>query len=236
MRTLFLAIALLLVSGPVWAQEPDKGSVPSPDPEPAPVAAAAPANDCPGGVCVANDDLAMFVDLAREQKCRTDTPPTFDLDPVTIVVDKEGRVFYSGAEPHPYTVRMKWCNYEVKAEGKVDIVAAMMEPPIWGFRFRPKAYMAVLPLEALYELGTDTITGEDGNLSVGDLFDAGVMVDFLYYDWLNLNVATGFRSFGGGLGADLTSNFGAYLGYANTWGDWHHNVGVGLWFSFWNPD
>jgi hypothetical protein len=62
------------------------------------------------------------------------------------------------------------------------------------------------------------------------------MVDFLYYDWANLNAAVGFRSLGGGVGFDLTENFGAYAGYALTWGSWHHNVNIGFWFSFYNPE
>jgi len=174
--------------------------------------------------------MAKIVEVLKEKKCLQTTKPEFDLDPINIVVDRDGRIFYSGAEPHPYSVRMNWCNYEVEATGKVDIVAAMREPPIWGFRFRPKAYIGVLPGEAFYSLP------EDDSIHVMDLVDAGVMVDFLYYDWANLNAAVGFRSLGAGIGFDLTSNFGAYGGYALTWGDWHHNANLSLWFSFWNPE
>ena len=106
----------------------------------------------------------------------------------------------------------------------------MRVPSTWGFRFRPKAYIWVLPGEAFYSI-PDT-----ESLGVMDLIDAGVMVDFLYYEWANLNAAVGFRSLGGGIGFDLTENFGAYGGYALTWGDWHHNANLGLWFSFWNPE
>lgn len=235
-----LATLLLLLSAPVWAQDANPAPVLSPEPAEAPVAAPALAESCPGGTCVAKEDLAKFIELLKERKCRAGTPPTFELDPVKVVVDRDGRVYYSGAQPHPYTVKMSWCNYEVKAEGKVDIVAAMLTPPIWGFRFRPKAYMGLLPGEAFYHFAENTaleLAGESTeSLGVGDVFDAGVMVDFLYYDWVNLNAAAGFRSFGLGVGADLTSNFGAYLGYANTWGTWHHNMNVSLWFSFYNPD
>ena len=184
----------------------------------------------PPATCVPEKDMEVFVKLLREKKCLLGEEPTFELDPINIVVDRQGRVFYSGAEPHPYTVKMTWCDYEVEAKGKVDIVAAMREPPIWGFRFRPKAYIGALPGEAFYSI-------PDGeSLEVIDLVDAGAMVDFLYYDWANLNVAVGFRSVGGGIGFDLTENFGAYGGYALTWGDWHHNANIGLWFSFYNPD
>jgi len=217
---LLLAFLLpLLVPTAGWAQSP------APEPKAAPDASCE-----PPATCVPEEDMRTFVTLLREKKCQLDEPPKFDLDPINIVVDKQGRVFYSGAEPRPYTLKMGWCSYAVEAQGKVDIVAAMREPDIWGFLFRPKAYISALPLEALYELP------EDESLDATDLVDSGVMVDFLHYDWANLNAAVGFRSFGGGIGVDLTENFGAYAGYALTWMSWHHNVNVGFWFSFWNPE
>lgn len=232
-------LALLLLSAPVSAQQPAPAPVPSPEPE-APPVAAEPAPEGCDGTCVSDEDMKKFVQLLKDRQCLDTSPPTFELDPVNIVVDKDGRVFYSGAPPHPYTVRMKWCNYEVEAQGKVNVVAAVLTPPIWGFRFRPKAYIGLLPGEAFYHAAENAaaeLAGEaTDSLSVMDVIDAGVMVDFLHYDWVNLNVAAGFRSFGGGIGADLTDNFGAYLGYANTWGTWHHNLNLSIWFSFWNPD
>ena len=180
--------------------------------------------------CVAKKDLDLFLKMAREKMCLIEDDPTFDLDPVNIVIDREGRVFFSGAEPHPYTLRMTWCDYEIEAKGKVNIITAMRKPDIWGFRFRPKSYISALPFEAFY---ADPVLDD---LQVHDLIDAGVMVDFFYYDWFNVNAAVGFRSLGGGLGFDLTANFGAYAGYGLSWGEWNHNLNLGLWFSFWNPE
>lgn len=177
--------------------------------------------------CVPKADMAIFIKLLQEKKCRFDEPPTFELDPIQIITDKQGRVFFSGDEPHPYKLRMTWCSYEVEAKGKVSVIAAMRKPPIWGFRLRPKAYMGLLPTEIAYK------SAESRELR--DFVDAGVMIDFLYYDWINLNGAVGYRSVGGGVGVDITENFGVYSGYVITWGDWHHNLNMSLWFSFWNP-
>lgn len=189
------------------------------------------ADECePPATCVPKEDMDKMVEVLKEKKCQLETKPTFELDPVNIVIDRDGRVFFSGSEPHPYTLRMKWCSYDVEAQGKVNVIAAMREPPTWGFRFRPKAYIGALPFEAVYS------DPELDDLKVHDLVDAGVMVDFLYWEWANLNVAVGFRSLGGGIGFDLTSNFGAYAGYGLTWDDWNHNANFGLWFSFWNPE
>jgi len=182
---------------------------------------------CENGTCVAKEDLKAFLELAKAQKCLKETKPSFDLDPVTITIDKDGRVFYTGSEPKPYTLRMKWCSYDVEAKGKVNLVAAMREPPEWEFRFRLKAYTSLLLAEPFYPTLTEKKT------EFADLTDIGVMVDFFHYKWLNINVALGYRSVGGGLGFDLTRNFGVYAGYGLTWGTWHHNPNVGLYFSFW---
>lgn len=194
---------------------------------------------CTNGTCVPKADMDKFIEVLKEKKCLQTTKPTFELDPINIVVDKDGRVFYSGAAPNPYTLHMKWCNYEAEAQGKVSLVTALHVPSIWGFRFRPKAYMGVLPIEAFNITVSNeakTALGQKTTpLTFGDVWDAGVMVDFFHYDWFNLNAAVGYRSFGAGIGADLTQNFGLYLGYANTWGTWHHNFNLALWFSFWNP-
>lgn len=194
---------------------------------------------CTTGTCVPKADLDKFVAVLKEKQCLQTTKPTFELDPINIIVDKDGRVFYSGAAPNPYTLRMKWCNYEADGQGKVNLVTALRVPSIWGFRFRPKAYMGLLPIEAFnIEVSNEAkkLAGQKtDSLTFSDVWDAGVMVDFFHYDWFNVNAAVGFRSFGAGIGADLTQNFGIYVGYAETWATWHPNVNVGLWFSFWNP-
>ncbi len=196
-------------------------------------------NSCSAGTCVPPEDMEKIVEVLQESKCLKTEKPVFQLDPINIVVDKSGRVFYTGANPNPYTVHMTWCNFEAEAQGKVNLVAAVNEPSIWGFRFRPKAYVGVLPVEAFnitVENAVKRAAGETPeDLSFSDVWDAGVMVDFFHYDWFNVNAAVGFRSLGGGLGVDLTDNFGLYLGYANTWATWHHNANLALWFSFWNP-
>lgn len=219
-----LLLALCLLAAPVAAQEPVSDKPPA---EPAP-AVEVPQAACEG-TCVPPEDMKKIVEVLKQRKCLDEEPPEFDLDEVSIVIDKDGRVFFSGAAPHPYTLRMHWCGYEVEAQGKVTVVAAIKEPPIWGFRFRPKAYLGLLPTQPVYDLLADE------TVTFSSMVDAGLMVDFLHYKWANLNAAVGFRSIGGGVGVDITSNFGAYTGYALTWGVWQHNALTGLWFSFWNP-
>jgi hypothetical protein len=196
---LLLALAILLVARPVEAQT------------------------CSGGTCVPPEDMAVFVKLLRDQKCRNETKPEFKLDPVTIVTDQEGRVFVSGGGPKPYALTMVWCNYEVRAEGKVDIVVAVPErpeEPTWGLRFRPKFSSGLLVFEAFRR---DPWT---------EAIDVGALWDVAFYKLLSLNFATGLRSSGVGIGVDITKNFGGYLGYAMAYSGLRHNPYVGLSFAF----
>lgn len=174
----------------------------------------------PEAIPVAREDLKKFLQLARERKCLDETPPVFKIDPVVVITDKDGRVFYTGADPDkPYTLTMDWCHYHVKGEGQISLVAAMMEPETWGFRFRPKAFLSYLPTQLI------------GNSAV-DGVDTGVMLDFFYYEWLNLNAGVGIRGAGAGLGLDITQNFGGYVGYVLTWQQPMHNLSLGGSFAF----
>lgn len=97
----------------------------------------------------------------------------------------------------------------------------MKEPPVWGFRFRPKFAGSYLFVD-----GFSSSKAVDG-------VDVGLLWDFFYYKAVNLNVATGFRSIGAGLGADLTRNFGLYGGWSISWWTFKQNPQLGLYFSFW---
>jgi hypothetical protein len=174
------------------------------------------------GTCVAPDDMKKIVEVLKERQCLETEKPVYELDPVNVVVDKDGRIFYSGADPHPYTLHMKWCQYDVTAEGKVKVVAAVQEPPTFGFRMRPKAYLGYLLAEP-FRKGK---TFKDG-------IDAGLMLDPFYVKYFNLNVHVGFRAVGVGVGVDIFRSFGAYAGYAVTWDGFHSNPETSFWFSFW---
>lgn len=180
-----------------------------------------PAPQC-SGTCVAAEDMKKIVTVLHESKCLKTERPTFTLDPVSIVVDRQGRIFFSGGDPKPYRLHMHWCSYDVEAEGKVNVLAAVQEPPTYGFRFRPKAYVGYLLAEP-FRAGK---VAKDG-------IDAGLMIDPLYIKDFNLNVHVGFRAVGVGVGVDVFRNFGFYAGYALTWDGFHSNPETSAWFSFW---
>lgn len=181
-----------------------------------------PTPTCPeGSVCVPPDDMRVFVELLREKKCLQETKPNLRIDPITVVEDKEGRMFVSGGNPFPYTVHLDWCSYGVEAVGRLNVVVARSVPETYGVRFRLKAAPSYLPLEAL--------TRGDGY----DGLDFGVLLEPVYFQSSNLNVYVGVRSLGAGVGLDLTRNLGVYAGYAATLGSWRPNPNVGLSFALW---
>lgn len=177
---------------------------------------------CPvGSTCVPATDLRDMVRSLKELRCLKTEQPTFALDSITVITDKDGRVFVSGATPHPYSLRMKWCSFEAVGEGAVNVQAAMRQEPDHGFRFRAKAMVGVLGVEAFKR---DPWT---------QAVDVGVAVEPYFYKIWNFSAFVGLRSIGGGVGFDLTRNFGLQVGYAATWVDWRHNPFVGSYFTFW---
>lgn len=182
----------------------------------------APPASCSGGVCVANSDMVVMLEALKEKKCLLGSAPVVTSDAVTIVEDKEGRVYGSGSDPHPFTLHINWCTYQLSAAGQINLVAAKAPPETVGFHFKPKATLGLLGTELV-------VTG-----SIPQSFDAGLLVDpFFFLTDFNLNLFVGFRSVGGGVGMDITKNFGGYLGYSVTWGGWRSNPMASLYFSFW---
>lgn len=175
------------------------------------------------GTCVSPQDLEAFLELAEERKCLDTQSPNILIDPINIVVDKQGRIFYSGKGPKPFKLKMKWCHYEMEAQGEVKVLAAVQEPPTYGFRLRPKAYTGLLLAEPFRK----------GRKATDAIDAAGLMLDPFYVKYFNLNFHVGFRSVGVGVGMDIFRSFGVYAGYALAWDGLHHNPEAALWFAFW---
>lgn len=239
MMCYLLFIAVLLLSGPTFALGSNSGdeAIESAGAEKEPLVEIDPESavegpvgeGCPDGVvCVPHSDMEILVQILRERQCLETIPPSLRLDEITIVLDEDGRVFYDGAGPElPYTVTLDWCHYSATGTGTLQLVAAVDEPPVWGFRFRPKAYVSYLFLTPFF----------DGN-EFGDGVDAGFMVDFFHFKSLNFNVQLGFRSFGAAVGLDVTRNFGAFVGPGVSWEGLARgkqplvDLNMGIFFSF----
>jgi len=209
-------LLLTLLLAPVTAAAQPAEETPT---EP-PVAPEPPA--CPDGTCVGKADLEVFIQLAEWHKCRSETAPKITADSVNIVVDREGRVYGSGTGPKPYELHIDWCNYQIDAKSEVQLQVAQRVEPTWGFRFRPKATFGLL----VADIFSDEVDVFHKTL------DGGILIEPFYVQWFNLNVYVGVRSVGGGLGFDITTNFGAYAGYSITWSGWRSNPFVSIYFAF----
>lgn len=175
---------------------------------------------CTNATCVPQEDMRVFVKLLQNEKCRNVNLPKIEADSVKIIVDKKGRIYGSGTGAYPYTLHINWCNYQIEAKSEIKLEAAQYVEPIWGFRFRPKATLGILTADLFREK------------ALYETLDGGLLLDFFYIRWANVNAYIGVRSFGAGVGADLTNNFGIYLGYALEWGSWLSNPYVSIYFSF----
>jgi hypothetical protein len=191
------------------AMAPAEEPVAAPEPPP-----------CPDGTCVEKKDLELFLQLAKDHKCRSEQDPKIKSDSVTIIVDRKGRVFGSGTGPKPYKLHIEWCNYEIDAKSNIELQVAQREEPTWGFRLRFKATFGLLV--------ADIITEDEFHHAL----DGGVLFEPFFVHWGNFNVYAGVKSFGAGLGFDLTQNFGLYGGYALTWASWRSNPFASFYFAF----
>jgi hypothetical protein len=171
--------------------------------------------------CVDDADLAIMLKVLRERKCLLETTPVITADPITIVVDRQGRVYGSGSDPKPYTLHVGWCDFAVTAQSQMKTVVAEHVDASWGFRFRPKATFGIL--------GTELLVGE----RFTNALDGGILLEPFYVRSVNVNGYVGVRSVGAGIGFDLTKNFGLNVGYAITWSAWRSNPFASLYFAFW---
>jgi hypothetical protein len=170
--------------------------------------------------CVEDADMRVFLDLAKAHKCLAETPPRVTMDSITIVLDRAGRVFSSGTSTSPLTMELRWCNYTFAMTTTLQVVTAHHVEPDWGFEPRLKAAGGVLVGELLR------------GAKAQDTVDAGLLLEPIRFKAVNANVYLGLRSFGLGIGVDLTRNFGVAGLFAYTWGTWRGNPLVVAYFGF----
>lgn len=175
------------------------------------------AEETPSTVAVEKKDLKVFLDLAKQEKCRNETAPTIASSPVVIVRDQLGRV-YAKTEGHKVTV--DWCNYHLESVGTLkvsDYVAPSPPPSLWSPKLK---LVAGLDFRSLYTAGVreSAYVGLSGQLITYKSF----------YPYLTV----GNLGFGGGFGYYLTPTLGADVGYMYTW-DSRHTPFMGVSLALW---
>lgn len=201
-----LPVLLVLLSSPALAQEPG--------PEPC---------QCEG-TCLSEEDKKTVVDGLNELKKIKESKAEVKLkDDIVIVRDWEDRVYVNGGSAKPVRMTLKLGTVERDLEVQLPVHVSYREkPPDPMFRLRIRAQAGVLIPELV------------GSFSDGleEFWDAGIGWDFVHLGPWNMSAYTGIRSAGGGVGLDLTRNFGPYAGYSFVYEDLRSSVFSGVFFSF----
>lgn len=201
MRYVLLALSALLFSSRALAD----------DPPPCPP---------PYAVCLTAEEKQTVGDSLRELKEIKEAKATVKVtDDIVIVRDWEDRVYVNGGSGKPIRATLTLgSTVERDLELQLPVQTFYREkPPDPMFRLRVRAQAGVLFPRVLD--------------SFKDGWDAGIGWDFMHVGPANLSAYTGIRSVGGGLGVDLTKNFGPYVGYAFLYDGLKSGVLGGVYFS-----
>jgi hypothetical protein len=197
-------LAVLLLSGVALAQD----QVPPPCPE-------------PYTLCLVHSDEDTVVQSLKELKSIKESKAVFKLkEDIVIVRDWQDRVYVNGGSAKPIDAELTLGN-TVSRDMQVQLpiqVYYRPKPPDPMFRLRVRAQAGLL----IPTIWKDSKGG----------WDAGLSWDFFHYDVFNLAAYTGVRSAGGGVGMDLTRNFGPYVGYSLVYDGFTSDVMIGAYFSF----
>lgn len=179
-----------------------------------PVQAQEPVEPCPEGMtCVPPEDMEVFIELLKDRKCQNTVAPKIGIAPIPLLIDREGRTYGIARTK----VIMTWCGRTILGEGPVDIKAAIQELP-------PP------PPPGLWQPTLKLGLGFSGPTAFGP--EALALFQPLAYKALTLNAHLGTKTFGAGLGYNLTSTGGIYLGYGLSY-QGSHGFTAGLTAQFW---
>lgn len=186
---------------------------------------AATAADCippDGGKCLDKEQLEAVKKAVRElDSIHSAAAEVTIQDPVVIVHDWDGRVYVNGGPSRPIRAKLT-VGPTVERDLTVTVPVQVYyrdKPPDPMFRLRIRAQAHVLPIEAFRP-------------GVSRFWDAGVGWDFFHLGPVNAALFTGVYSAGGGLGLDVTRNFGFYAGYSLVYDGLRSTAAAGAYMSF----
>lgn len=213
MRRAGLVAGLFLWVAPAWADEPQ-----------------APATqECippPGGKCLTKEQFDGVKQALEElDKIHKSPAVVTTKDKIVVVSDWDGRVYVNGGTTAP--LRMS-----VRVGDTVDRDVLMTLPAVVNYRPKPPDPMFRLRIRAQVGiLVPELIMTATGDKNAQFFVDGGIGWDFFHLGPVNVAAYTGVRSLGGGLGLDLTRNFGPYVGYSMVYDGWRSSVHTGVYFS-----
>lgn len=182
-----------------------------------------------GGVCLTKEQKEKIVESVKELKNIHESKAELEVEePIVIIRDWEDRVYINGGDKKPVKLRLKIGEHvdrELEAVLPVSVYYRDKPPDPW-FRLRIRAQVGILIPEFI-----ESISNTD---NLDSPWDAGIGWDFFHIPGYELNLAayTGVRSAGGGVGIDLTKNFGIYSGYSFIYKGLSHSFQLAAYFSF----
>jgi hypothetical protein len=178
------------------------------------------AQTCPEGMrCVSEEQMNQIATILKQYKCLQTEAPRIVMDPWVIMVDDQKRVFSGPGIDGNTDIKgvMTWCPFEAKLKVKPEVKLYTKKKPIVSFRFKFKAYV--------YWKIAFILTPKE-------MMDGGVGIDFFHIWKFNLQVIFGILSGGGGIGFDITPNFGVVAGVVNPWWYVRPTPIIGVYFGF----
>jgi hypothetical protein len=177
----------------------------------------------PGGKCITKEQLEQITKALQELDDIHKSPAVITVeDQIYIISDWNGAVYVNGGDKDPIKMKLKMGQY-VDRDMAATIpthVYYRPKPPDPMFRLRVRAQAGVLLPQAFQ---SDTGWNK---------FDGGLSFDFFHIKAFNVAAFTGIRSAGGGIGLDLTNNFGIYGGYSFVYDGFKSSSLLAAYFSF----
>ena len=186
-------------------------------------------NNNSGGVYLTKINKNKIIKALKELKNIYDSKAELIFkEPIIIIRDWKDRIYINGGAKKPIKVELKIGKHidrDFNASLPIRIFYRKAPPVPW-FRLRIRAQVGILVLEAIHDIS--------GTNNLRPFWDAGIGWDFMRIPMINLNLAgyTGIRSVGGGVGLDLTKNFGVYVGYGLIYNGFRSSVLTSFYFAF----
>ncbi len=152
--------------------------------------------------------------------------------PIVIVRDWEDRVYINGGEKKPIPMKLRIGEHvdrDLEAQLPVTVFYRDEPPDPW-LRLRIRAQFGILVPEAIRSIRN--ADDEDDETGLEEFWDFAFALDFFHYESLNLSIQVGARALGGGVGVDLTKNFGLHVAPVVAYDGWNPSLWLGPYFSF----
>jgi len=147
-------------------------------------------------------------------------------DPIVIIRKYDGSIYVNGTQKVPLRAHLtigKHIDRDLTIRVKTKVYERPKKPDPM-FRLRPRFQIGVLLSESVGFL--------KGEKTAYDMVDAGISLDVFHIDRFNVAPYVGIKSIGGGVGMDLTRNFGSYVGYSYGYDEGKSGVMIGTFFAF----